>query len=485
MSSAKTPPKGRGIRFRLTAWFVGIFGSVLVAFSILLYSAFVQTHEAEFDADLFNHAIDVSDAVDFDLFGRLRIQGDLLATGGKIFPFALGRAYLMIREAGGPVVARSRTLGEQELPFDSLDSERLGRHGVSFRDIDARNLPRFSRERVPGYRMLSYLIERPPATRLILQIAVPTTILERQRARLAGFFFLAIPLTLVAATFGGLYLSRRAFEPVAAIIEKAERIGAAHLAERVPVPAADDELRHLALTLNGLLDRLQQAFESQERFVADASHQLKTPLSILRGELDVLKSRARSPEEIAEFLESASQETEYLSRMVEDLLLLARVDAGNASLSVQDVRLDEIALEATSRLEPFARARGARLRLNLAPGSAFETRGDPELLRCMVQNLVENAIKFSLAGGTVEVEVRERGGELAVAVTDEGPGVPAEDLKRVFERFYRSGQARGRVAGVGLGLPIARRIAEAHGGRIDAENVDGRGARFVAAIKKS
>ncbi|MCM2324222.1 MAG: HAMP domain-containing histidine kinase, partial [Oligoflexia bacterium] len=289
--------------------------------------------------------------------------------------------------------------------------------------------------------------------------------------------------------------SGRALAPVNAIIEKARQLGSANLSERLPVPSVNDELQRLSLTLNELLNRLQLAFESQERFIADASHELKTPLAILRGELDLMRSRERSPEETSQFLATASQELDHLSRLVEDLLTLARMDAGAAVLSLHPTRMDETVLEALARLEPLARARSVSFHFELVPQEAasetlFEISADADLLRTLVKNLLENAIKFSPAGAPVNVHLEDCGDCLLFSVRNRGPVIPPDMQAKIFERFVRLGAGKNaaEIPGAGLGLTIARRIAQAHQGTIEVRSpiseTEPEGAVFSVRIKR-
>ncbi|MGK5084716.1 HAMP domain-containing sensor histidine kinase [Bdellovibrionota bacterium FG-1] len=474
-----------GIRVRLTALFVVIFGITLVAFSALVFRVFTLNLQSEFDADLFNHALDVAQGIDVDFFGELSVNSDVFSAGEKIFPFSVGNAFFQISTLDGRMIARSRSLGRAELPRIARDLRFVQAQGAVFRTLAPQQVPALSegrRNKTAPYRLLTYLVQKPEGVNFLLQIAVPMTLVEQQSKGLITFFLIMVPLTLILAAFGGLYFSQRALAPVVAMIHKAQSLSPASLGDRIPVPVARDEIQKLALTLNGLLDRLQAAFESQERFVADASHQLKTPLAILRGELDLLQHRKSSVGETEAFLTSASQELEHLSRMVEDLLLLARVDAGEAALQCQPVRLDEVALEAVSRLERLARSRGVHVRfdLNVEHGAPdFEVSADSDLLQSLLQCLIENAIKYSTV---VIVSVSSEADWLWVRVRDEGPGIAAEHLERIFERFYRiSGSLAG---GTGLGLAIAKRIAEAHRGILLAESEPGKGSVFSFGMKR-
>lgn len=479
-----------GIRVRLTALFVAIFGLTLIVFSLLVYRVFTQNLQSEFDADLFNHALDVAQGIEVDVFGNVAVSPDVLSNGGKIFPFSVGSAFLQLSTLDGRILARSRSLGKAELPRSAMDLRLLQAQGAVFRTLGQSEFPvqgpPGARKTAPKtkYRLLTYLVTKGEGVTLLLQVAVPMTLVEQESQGLVAFFLVMIPLSLILAAFGGLYLSRRALAPVAAMIEKARSLSPARLGERIPVPGPQDEIRQLALTLNGLLDRLQQAFDSQERFVADASHQLKTPLAILRGELDLLRKREPTREETETFLASASQELEYLSRMVEDLLLLARVDAGEAAVAAGSVRLDEVALEAVSRLKPLAQRRGVAIRFDLDSQHGepeFEVRGDSDLLRSLLQSLIENAIKYS---PTVQVTVSSEADWVWVRVKDEGPGIPDDDLPRIFERFYRASSQPKGTGGTGLGLAIAKRISEVHHGLLLAESELGKGSVFSFGLKR-
>ena len=470
-------------RFRLTALFVVIFGAMLIAFAALFYNTFSVTAQAEFDAALYNYAADIADSIDVNLYGEILIQKDPIGSGRRLFPFSVRNSLVQISNPQGKVVARSEALRGMTLPLERADLDFVAAHGTELRTLTEATLP----VRIPGkandYRLLNRVVRDRGPFAFILQVAVPTNSLAEERRHLLLFILTSVPVTLLVAMLAGLFLSRRALRPVSVIIDKVRKMGSADLGQRLPVPAANDELRQLSLTLNELLSRLQLAFQSQERFIANASHEIKTPLSILRGELDVLRTRDRPPSEVQAFLVSASQELDGLSRLMEDLLLLARVDAGVESLSPTRIRLDELWLEAIERLDAAAKRKSIRIRFDLEGGD-FETSGDAELLRSVFKNLLDNAIKFSPDQSLVEVRLREEPESLLVTIQDAGPGIPPELAQRVFERFYRGPGAEQRASGTGLGLAIARRIAEVHGASLVLDTEFDRGARFLFRIKK-
>ena len=293
-------------------------------------------------------------------------------------------------------------------------------------------------------------------------------------------FLVAIPLGLLLAWIGGYALARRSLAPVAAMTTRAAAIGATSLHERLPAGNPRDELGQLATVFNDLLARLDAAFEQQRRFMADASHELRTPVSIMRGEADIALSRAvRTPEEYRGALEVVRDEGRRLSRIVGELFLLARADSGQQRLTMRALYLDELAGDCVHVLRSIAGARDITLRCTVEPQALGDTGhedehaylGDEELLRRLVVNLLDNAIKHSPRGSAVDVEVIGHAGEHRLRVIDHGMGIPAGAQARVFDRFFRADESHARDAtsetgGAGLGLAIARWVAEAHGGSL-------------------
>jgi signal transduction histidine kinase len=282
----------------------------------------------------------------------------------------------------------------------------------------------------------------------------------------------AIPILLAAAAIAGYSLSSSALREVKQMTHKAMSMGeVGHLGERIPVPDPEDEIRELAETFNGLLNRLEKAFNSQERFISNASHQLKTPLTILKGELEQIKKRHSTEADLTEFFKSASAEIEHMIHLVEDLLLLARLEAGKDTLTLQPVALDEVLLSVVSRIQKLAKEKRVQIHTSFLPESPdrefmAEVKGDEELLSCLFENLIENAVKYTPENSSVDVQLRSSDHRVELAVSDEGPGIPAENRQKIFERFQR-GYPSSFVPGSGLGLSIASEIAHLHGLEID------------------
>ena len=282
------------------------------------------------------------------------------------------------------------------------------------------------------------------------------------------------PLAVAASSLGGYWLAGRGLAPVDGITRLAREIGASQLSRRLPTPPVHDEIGRLVETFNQMIGRLEASFEGMRRFTADASHELRSPLSNLKGTVEVALGQPRAAGEYQMALHSVGEEVERLQRIVEDLLVLARADAGRLSLDREPVRLDVLAHDIVDSLSEQASAAGVHLTAQADDATAVH--GDERWLRQLVFNLVENGLKFTAAAPQpgrvpeVRVVVIEKDTRVRLSVIDSGPGIPEVDLEHIFERFYRADWARaqGPAGGFGLGLSIAAWIVEAHGGTIRA-----------------
>lgn len=306
----------------------------------------------------------------------------------------------------------------------------------------------------------------------------PLAEVEQTLHRIRHLFLVSIPLLILMAGAGAWFLARRSFAPITAMAGRAAEISANTLHERLPV-VADDELGALAKVLNDLLDRLQESFEQERRFVADASHELRSPTAILRSEADVTLSRSHRTE--AEYRESMAviqDAARRLGKVVDDLFLLARVDGGQVVMSRESMYLDDLVRDTVRLVRPMAEQNGVSVEAGQTVEAPF--RGDPDLLGRLLLNLLDNGIKHSPPGARVLVSLAARNGGYEIRVVDSGSGIDPEARSRIFERFFQVDSARSRddptlTSGAGLGLAIGRSIAEMHGGSLDL--VDSRPGR--------
>jgi heavy metal sensor kinase len=263
--------------------------------------------------------------------------------------------------------------------------------------------------------------------------------------------------------------------------EQARTITETNLETRIKIDNAAEELAVLVTSFNELLSRLDQSFDTMRRFVADASHELRTPISVIRGEADVALSQERSAAEYRDSLVVVLDEARRLSRLVDDLLNLARADAGHVRLQTHDFYLNELLAECCRSVQGLAHTRGLTLKC-LTEGD-LQFTGDEQLLRRLVINLLDNAIRYTPSGGEVRAELQAGGGSVRLRVSDTGIGIAPEDAARVFERFYRAGEDRSRQnGGFGLGLAIVRWIAESHRGGVECTSLPGQGSTFTVTL---
>jgi heavy metal sensor kinase len=316
----------------------------------------------------------------------------------------------------------------------------------------------------------SLLIAAVPAvaadgSRYVVEVGTSATPLEGMLRRLLGLLAVGLPLTVAVAVAGGFVLVRRALDPVERIARKAEAITQHNLSERLPV------------SLNHMISRLHEAIDGSKQFVADASHELRTPLTVMRGELESLAQDRQLGRETRETLGSVLEEVERLAEIVESLFALSRLDAGETSAPWRRFDLAELAATTAEQMSLLATDKNVSVACDSTAGVMVE--GDPARLKQVIVNLLDNAIKYTAAGGRVRLTVRREPGFAVLEVADDGIGIPAEALPHVFKRFFRVDTSRSREqGGAGLGLAIVKSICSAHGADIEVISEVGRGSTF-------
>jgi heavy metal sensor kinase len=482
------------VRARLALWYAGVFTLIFAAFATAGYlflresvlartdEFLAQTAGAVAGALVEDYAKEksVADAVDFVMAEfRFRDVGIALfdAVSGKVIDANPAHER---REVAQAVEEPDR---EDEEPADSIllaDVKAfpagLSRTRAAFATLrqDEGVLRLFALPVKVGHRHI---------------VVAATRAMRRQEKTLAEaklWVLVGVPLALVLSSLVGYALARKSLAPVVAMSEQAARIGATNLHERLAVTNPRDELGTLARAFNGLLERLDRSFEQQRRFMADASHELRTPVAVVSGEAALALTRDdRSTGELRESLHTVREEGRRMKRIVDDLFLLARADAGEQPLVHSELYLDELADEQVRALRTLAEAKGIEVARTGEDELAY--RGDEMLLRRMLTNLLDNAIKYTPSEGRVSLDARRVDGRFVVTVSDTGPGVPEESRARIFERFYRADRARERRSdsdgsGAGLGLAISRWIAESHGGTLQLTESGTEGSTFTVEL---
>jgi len=379
--------------------------------------------------------------------------------------------FFQLLDPEGEPGRRSPRLGGP-LPLSAEARRNATRGRETFETV---TLPR--QERV---RLVTLPVRREGRPAGLVQVGMSLGRVEAALRRYLQILLALVPLGLGLAAAGGAWIARGALAPVRGMARQAREITAADLTRRIPRRGAGDELDYLADTLNAVLARLDAAFTELRRFTADAAHELRTPLTALKGGLEVALRHPRSAEEYARTIRESLEEVDRLIRLAEDLLLLSRSTAG-AGLARQRVELEPLLLDVLDVGLRLARGTGVTVRVGVVEPATV--MGDATALRRLFLNLVENAVKYTLEGGVVELSLARTGQEVQVGVRDTGIGIDPVDAGRIFEPFVRLDDARSReTGGAGLGLAIARSIALAHGGTIALESAPKAGALFTVHL---
>ena len=464
------------VRVRLTLWYVMVLALVLIAFSIGLYLLLAQSLRGRLDSTLRNEARALAGSFERQIGeGKPEKEAAQTVQEERSFP----RQATAIFNSEGRVIAEKPTRsgkharcpslnllhGDDTYFYTALEEEDGGRDG---RRIAVKRITNATTGK-------SY----------IFAVSQPLDRLVEELVSLRHILFIVVPAALALAGIGGWFLARRSLAPVVVMSERARRISAENLQERLPLVNARDELGKLAATFNELLTRLETSFRQQRRFMADASHELRTPLSVLRTATDVTLGREhREEDEYREALKITSEQTHRLTQIVDDMFTLARADSGSRKLDESDFYLDELIGETARAAAVLTTSKS--IKLDVANPSEMFCHGDEQLLRQMLMNLLGNAIKHTPPGGVIRIAATRHDNQYQIKVADTGSGIPLDAQPHIFERFFRADSARARHgsngSGAGLGLAIARWIAEAHNGRLELERSDDHGSVFVATL---
>ena len=465
------------LRGRLTLWYVGVLALVLIAFSISVYAVVTailyDSLDTELSATMAETTLSLVHEID------LEKQEERTAGTSVLDEHIAPRQAAAIFDANGNLVAEETAEGTGHASLPSMDL--VPATGTKLYTLPTTQLDKVDQHRIAVGRI------HTASKSYILVISQPFDVVRRELQLLRLTLIFVVLVALGLAGLGGWFLARRSLAPVVQMTERARRISAENLDRRLPVSNPHDELGRLAATFNELLTRLDDAFEQQHRFMADASHELRTPLSVMRTATGVtLEQKARSNSEYREALSIIDEQARRLTHIVEDMFMLARADGGQRVLQLSEFYLDRLLCETARAAEVLATRKGITIEAGKFPQVHY--RGDEALLRQMVLNLLDNAIKHTSSGGVVSIVLERRSTTYAIVVSDTGTGIPPEAQAQIFERFYRVDKARSRSeasevgGGAGLGLSIARWTAEAHRGSLELQRSDTTGSTFVASL---
>lgn len=453
------------LRGRLTLWYVAALSVALTAFAVLLYAWLGSTLYRHHDGELRASSERIA-----------RLLADVPLNESAIASVLKGidapPRLLMIRNMQGELVYRS--------PVLQVAEPTIGHHeALVHAAAHAPRDPEFftvTLERMGAVRFICTPIDRTPPTYVQVGNAlgdVPTTM-----HAIAIASATLIPVVILLTSFGGWMIARRALAPIDAIDSTLRSIEATDLSRRVDLHPADRELSGLVRTLNGLLARLERAFRDLREFTADASHQLQTPLTVMKSTIEMARRADARPIEV--LLDDLDEEITDMSTVVSELQALSLADADAQGALAGDVDLSAVCGDAAEILEALGEVKGVGILKNIAAG--IHVAGDSQKLKQMILNVGDNAVKYTPSGGRVTIGLAPDRAHAVIEVSDTGIGIPASELERVFDRFYRVASVGVRTSGTGLGLAIAKRIVEVHDGQISVDSTLGHGACFRVTL---
>ncbi|HBG45403.1 MAG TPA: two-component sensor histidine kinase [Deltaproteobacteria bacterium] len=461
------------IRTRLTFWYTSLLFVSLIAFGaafsyslskIIIYRTDNQISSV---ANMMVHTI-------------IRPSGELFLPRNfdiileRFFGIRTAGNYIQVLDAHGQIVARSSNLQGFGMSLTKGTYHAAIGGATTFEIV--KNMGRY-----PVRVVTKPIAFKDKGLVAIVQVGSSLEGMDEILHSLAYILVSAILASVFVAGALGWFLAKKALKPVADITEAARRIEAENLNERIQITGPQDEIGRLASTINEMIERLEKSFKQISQFTADASHELKTPLTILKGEMEIALRSKSDPEYMKEVLSSGLEEIDRMSYIVRNLLDLAKMDVEKGATARERVDLDRVVQERIDQLR--RRALDSAVQLDILENKPAVVNGDLVRIGQLVFNLIDNAIKYTPSGGRVELRLGEEAGKAVLSVRDTGAGISAEDLPYIFDRFYRVDKARtSTVGGAGLGLSICKEIAQAHGGTINVESVLGKGSVFTVRL---
>lgn len=462
------------LRARLTLWYVGTLAIAFIVVGTVLYVLLARTLYGRVDAQLTAVAEIALTSLANDLAEGQDVAGAARSTADEL---SSSEQMLAIYSPSGRLLAeagRDEDVSVTLPPLDGIPDTELQLMTVAeVDDADEHHRLGFRRVRVPGESNAEFIVA----------VGNPLEPIEDELTSLRTIMFYLGPLSLALAGIGGWFLARRGLSPVASMAERARQIGAEDLSQRLPVVNPGDELGRLADTFNGLLARLETSLTQQRQFMADASHELRTPVATARTAANVALQRPhRDEEDYRETLGIIEQQAARLSRIVDDLFTLARADTGSYPVRRSPLYLDELIEEVARAARIIASTRSITIEVEAEPSAALI--GDEELLQRLIVNLLDNAVKHAPDRSVVRLTLRRTASGYAIDINDRGAGVPAAAQALIFDRFYRVEGARTMYAdgGAGLGLALARWVARVHGGDVRLAHSNSDGTTFTVDL---
>ena len=461
----------RSTRFRLTAWGFIMLSATLAVMGVSGWFAMRASLYRAIDDDLENRLLDVEKF--------LQSQSDLSHEGvrkelGIRSSLGMGATFYMVFDDLGNELYRSPQVGEYNL---DVPPENPSEH---IRFLKEGSYVANQNSLIHSLRTASKRVS-VRGTGIVIEVVEPLNGVDLALLYFERFLLIGVPVLLGLGTFGAFWITRRALAPVDRITMDARSITANNLSGRLAVPVAVDELRRLSETLNQMLDRIETSFKAIRQFTADASHELRAPMTLIQAAADFSLRRDRTREELHEAMERILRESRRTTALVDDLLTIARSDSDPAAFERNPIELSSVMNDVIMQARTLAEGKQIEIVSNISTQAVIE--GDELSIRRLLMTLVDNAVKYTPERGTVWIELNVEGNQAVIRVRDTGLGIAREDIPRVFDRFWRADKVRSRdEGGTGLGLSIAKGITDRHGGTVSVESELDQGSTFTVRL---
>lgn len=459
------------IKWRLTLWYGLILTSILVVFTSSVYVYFKNSLQKNIDSKIKSIGEVLSSSITETHESNPTVFGNFENYLENVLGKKPKGKFIQIMDTSGRIGAKMNDIETETLPT-SFGALEQALQGETVYETVENVKPRIRMVTIP-------ILERKKVTSIV-QVGTSLEDFDETMKRLFLILIISIPTSISVTTVLGYFLAKKALRPVDQIRRTAVKISSSNLDERIDIGGRRDELSRLAKTFNEMISRLKDSFQRVNQFSIDVSHELKTPLTIIKGQTEVALRKDRTPDDYRGILSSNLEEVNRMNRIIEDLLLISKADSKNVVLNTEDIAIRDLIAGVCVDMKVFAENRGIELAVKELDD--VRLKGDELKLRRMLLNIIENGIKYTPDGGRVEVSSSLNNGCVEINIKDNGSGIPEDDLKYIFDRFYRGDKSRKRQSGSGLGLSISKWIAEAHNGVIKAESRTTEGSSFTIKL---
>ncbi|MCP5106346.1 MAG: HAMP domain-containing protein [bacterium] len=472
------------LKIRLSLWIVGTLALISIIFSFVLYMSMAKNLLNGIDSSLETIAKkrqnDIMEGVEKSADGRIDAEEiediEKLDEMKNVFPLLYIQLLELSTEAtrhNMKIIVKSNNLEENTLPLPQFKNGKVKQAG--FRN--------FTDERLSEspLRLLSFSFKIDAGTYYILQFATSRKEVDETLGTLLMIILIINPIVLLLSFFGGYFLVHKTLSPVRSVVSSAKKITCEDLSHRIPAIGSRDEIGELVDTFNDMIARLDESFRQTKQFSSDASHEFKSPLTIIKGEVDLALRKKRFKKDYIKTLESISEEVESLQQIMDNLLFLGSTEAEGERIPFRKLSLDKVVLDVFEGIRKITGEKNTRFVLKKI--DTIDMEGEITLLKRVIFNLFENAVKYTGDGGKVEILLEKQTGTAVFSITDTGIGIPADEIPCIFGRFYRVDKSRSqRMGSAGLGLSIVKQGILLHNGEIDVVSTPGKGSTFTVRL---